>query len=142
MATLKEYKIYFKVKAFIETEGCYESDIIPRLINGVAIIAAYVPLIIESNGMEPCKYYSLSAAASNCGFLKQMIIYAHRNRCMIIARRKRGTKVFRIEWLASPPLTESHSALGGGLISSGMKLTGLFQNWGFVIYTSVILRVT
>ena len=64
-------------------------------------ILAYVPLIIESNDMEPTKYYFLSAAR-DCGFLKQMIVYAYRNRCTRITRRKGGSKVFRIEWLASP----------------------------------------
>ena len=97
--TLKEYKIYLKVKKFIETENCDESSIIPRLINGVGIIPAYIPLIIESDDMEPTKYYSLSVAARGCRFLKQMIIYAHRNRCTRIVRRKGGTKEFRIEWL-------------------------------------------
>ena len=58
MVTLKEYEIYLKVKKFIETEGCDESSIIPLLINGVGIIHAYVPLIIESKDMEPTKYYS------------------------------------------------------------------------------------
>ena len=59
MITLKEYEIYLKVKKFIEAEGCNENELIPTLINGVA----YVPLIIESEDMEPTKYYSLSAAA-------------------------------------------------------------------------------
>ena len=63
MITLKEYEIYLKVKKFIETTDCDESDIIPRLINGVEIIPAYIPLIIGSDDMEPTKYYSLSAAA-------------------------------------------------------------------------------
>ena len=49
MITLKEYEIYLKVKKFIESENCNEADIIPRLINGVAIIPAYVSLIIESD---------------------------------------------------------------------------------------------
>ena len=88
MITLKEYEIYLNVKAFIEAEGCDEADIILRLINGVA----YVPLIIESDDMEPTKYYSLSAAARDCGLLKQMIVYACRNRCMRIVRKKGGTK--------------------------------------------------
>ena len=79
MITLKEYEIYLKVKAFIESENCNEGDIIPRLINGVGIIPAYVPLIIESDDMEPTKYYSLSAVARDCGILKQMIVYAHWN---------------------------------------------------------------
>ena len=99
MVTLKEYEIYLKVKIFIEAEGCNESSIIPRLINGVGTIPAYVPLIIESDDMEPTKYYSLSAAARDCGLLKQMIVYAYRNRCTRIVRRKGGTKEFRIEWL-------------------------------------------
>ena len=99
MITLKEYEIYLKAKIFIEAEGCNESSIIPRLINGVGIIPAYVPLIIESDDIEPTKYYSLSATARDCGLLKQMIVYAYRNRCTRIVRRKGGTKKFRIEWL-------------------------------------------
>ena len=99
MITLKEYEIYLKVKAFIETENCNESSIIPRLSNGVGIIPAYVPLIIDSDDMEPAKYYSLSAAARGCGVSKQTIVYACRNRCTRLARRKGGTKIFRIEWL-------------------------------------------
>ena len=102
MITLKEYEIYFKVKRFIEAEGCDESFIIPQLINGVGIIPAYVPLIIESDDMEPTKYYSLSAAARGCGLLKQTMVYAYRNGRTRIVRRKGGTKVFRIEWMALP----------------------------------------
>ena len=86
MITLKEYEIYLKVKKFIETENCNENDIISRLINGIGIIPAYVPLIIESDDMEPTKYYSLSAAARGCGLLKQTMAYAYRNRCTRIAR--------------------------------------------------------
>ena len=104
MITLKEYEIYLKVKKFIETIDCDENDRIPRLINGVGIIPAYIPLVIESDDMEPTKFYSLSAAARGCGLLKQTIIYAYRNRCMTITRRKGGSKVFRTEWLASPHL--------------------------------------
>ena len=99
MITLKEYKVYLKVKKFIETEDCEKNDIIPKLINVAGIIPAYVPLIIESDDMEPTKHYSLSAAARGCGILKQMIVYSYRNRCMRIAWRKGGSKVFRIEWL-------------------------------------------
>ena len=86
MITLKEYEIYLTAKKFTETENCDENNIIARLINRVGIIPAYVPLIIESNDMEPTKYYSLSAAARRCGFLKQTIVYAYRNRCTRIAR--------------------------------------------------------
>ena len=71
MITLKEYEIYLKVKKFIKAIDCDENDIIPRLINGVGIILVYVPLIIESDGMEPTKYYSLSAAARGCGLLSK-----------------------------------------------------------------------
>ena len=52
MVTLKEYEIYLKVKKFIETEGCDESSIIPLLTDGVGIIPAYIPLIIESDDMN------------------------------------------------------------------------------------------
>ena len=99
MITLKEYEIYLKIKKFIETIDCEENDIILRLINRVGIIPAYVPLIIESDDMEPTKYYSLSAAARGFGLLKQTIVYAYRNRCTRIVRRKGGSKVFRIEFL-------------------------------------------
>ena len=102
MITLKEYEIYLKVKKFIEAENCDENDIILRLISGVGIIPAYVPLVIESDDMEPTKYYSLSAAARSCGIPKQTIIYAYRNGRTRIVRRKGGTKEFRIEWLALP----------------------------------------
>ena len=91
MITLKEYEIYLKVKKFIETIDCDENNIIPKLINGVGIIPAYVPLIIESDDMEPTKYYSLSAAVRGCGILKQMIVYGYRNMCTRIARRKGGS---------------------------------------------------
>ena len=96
MVTLKEYEIYLKVKKFIETDGCDDADLIPKLINGVA---AYVPLIIESEEMEPTKYYSLSTAARDCGVSKQTIVYAYRNRKTRIVRRRGGFKVFRTEWL-------------------------------------------
>ena len=76
MVTLKEYEIYLKVKKFIETEGCDEADLIPRLISGIGILPAYVSLIIESDDMELIKYYSLLAAAKGCGISKQTISYA------------------------------------------------------------------
>ena len=88
MITLKEYEIYLKVKKFIETENYDENELIPRLINRVGIIPAFIPLIIESDDMEPTKYYSLSAAAGGCELLKQMMVYAYRNRCTRIARQK------------------------------------------------------
>ena len=100
MITLKEYEIYLKVKDFINSEGCDESSIIPRLISAVGTIPAYVPLIIESDDMEPTEYYSLSAAARGCGISKQTIDYAYRNGRTRTARRKGGSKEFRIEWLA------------------------------------------
>ena len=99
MITLKEYEINLKVKKFIETEDCDENALVPKLTNGVRIISAYIPLIIESDEMEPTEYYSLLAAARGCGILKQTIVYAYRNGKTRIARRKGGYKVFRIEWL-------------------------------------------
>ena len=99
MITLKEYEIYLEVKKFIETIDCDEDELIPKLTNGIGIIPDYVPLVIESDDMEPTKYYSPLAAARGCGILKQMMVYAYRNRCTRTARRKGGSKVFRIEWL-------------------------------------------
>ena len=93
MVTLKEYEAYLKVKRFID--GHDESEIISRLING----SNYVPLAIESDGTNPIKYYSTSAAAKHCGVTKQTLDYAYRNRCMRIVRRKGGVKEFRITWL-------------------------------------------
>ena len=58
-------------------------------------------LSIESNDMEPAKYYSLSAAARDCGISKQTVVYAYGNRKTRVVRRKGGFKVFRIEWLDS-----------------------------------------
>ena len=108
MITLKEYEIYFKVKKFIETENYEENELIPKLMDETGIIPAYVPLIKKSDDMQPTKYYSLSAAARGYGILKQMMVYAYRNRCTRIARRKGGYQVFRINWFE--------------LISSGVKL--------------------
>ena len=88
MITLKEYEIYLKVKKFIETENCNENAPIPKLMNGIGIIPAYVLLIIEFDDTEQTKYYSISAAAKGCGILKQTIVSAN---------RKGGSKAFRIE---------------------------------------------
>ena len=93
MVTLKEYEAYLKVKRFID--GHDVSKIISRLINE----SNYIPLTIESDGTNPIKYYSTSAAAKHCGVTKQTLDYAHRNRCMSIVRRKGGVKEFRITWL-------------------------------------------
>ena len=91
MITLKGYEIYIKVKKFIEAKDCDENSLIPKLINGVGIIPAYVPLIIKIDDMEPAKYYSLLATARGCGILKQTIVYAYRNGKTRIARRKGGS---------------------------------------------------
>ena len=88
MITLKEYEIYLKVKKFIESKDCEENMLIPKLTNGIGIIPIYIPLIIESNNMEPSKYLSLSAAARDTGIPKQMIVYAYRNGKTRIAWRK------------------------------------------------------
>ena len=93
MVTLKEYEAYLKVKRF--SDGHDESEIISRLKNE----SNYVPLIIKSDGTDPMKYYSTSAAAKYCGVTKQTLNYAHRNRCTRIVRRKGGVKEFRIKWL-------------------------------------------
>ena len=86
MVTLKEYEAYLKVKRFID--GHDESEIISRLINE----SNYVPLIIESDDTDLIKYYSTSTAARHCGVTKQMLDYAHGDRCTRIVRRKGGVK--------------------------------------------------
>ena len=88
MVTLKEYKAYLKVKRIIDCHD--ESEIISRLMSD----NKYIPLIIESDGTDPIKYYSTSAAAKHCRVTKQTLDYAHRNRCMRIVRRKGGVKEF------------------------------------------------
>ena len=93
MVTLQEYEAYLKVKRFID--GHDEAEIISRLMNE----SNYILLIIESDGTDPIKYYSTSAAAKYCGVTKQTLDYAHRNRCTRILRRKGGVKEFRIKWL-------------------------------------------
>ena len=61
MVMVKEYEAYLKVKRFID--GHDEAEIISRLMGD----NKYVPLIIESDGTNPIKYYSTSAAAKHCG---------------------------------------------------------------------------
>ena len=93
MVTLKEYEAYLKVKRFIDS--CDEAEIISKLSNE----RNYTPMILESEGISPTKYYSTSAAAKHCGVTKQTLDYAHKNRCTRIVRRKGGVKEFRIKWL-------------------------------------------
>ena len=93
MVTLKEHEAYLKVKRFIDDRD--EAEIISRLINE----SNYVPLIKGSDGADPIKYYSTSAAAKDSGVTKQTLDYAYRNRCTGIVRRKEGIKEFRIKWL-------------------------------------------
>ena len=73
MVTLKEYEAYLKVKRFID--GHDEAEIISRLMGD----NKYVPLIIESDGTNPIKYYSTSAAAkhrdSKMGLLVQITTF-------------------------------------------------------------------
>ena len=96
MVTLKECEAYLKVKRFID--GHDEAEIILRLINE----SNYIPLIIESDGTDPIKYYSTSATAKYCRVTKQTLDYTYRNRCTRIVRRKGEVKEFRIMWLALP----------------------------------------
>ena len=86
MVTLKEYEAYLKVKRFID--GCDEAEIISKLSNE----RNYTPMILESEGISPTKYYSTSAAAKHCGVTKQTLDYAHRNRCTRIVREKEELK--------------------------------------------------
>ena len=57
MVTLKEYEAYLRVKKIIDS--CDEAEIISKLSNQ----RNYTPMIIESEGISPTKYYSTSAAA-------------------------------------------------------------------------------
>ena len=93
MVTLKEYEAYLRVKRIINS--CDEAEIISKLSNE----RNYSPMILESEGISPTKYYSTSAAARHCGVTKQMLDYAHRNRCAVIVKRKGGVTEFRITCL-------------------------------------------
>ena len=93
MVTLKEYEAYLRVKRIIHS--CDEGEIISKLSNE----RNYTPMIIESEGISPIKFYSTSAAARHCGVTKQTLDYAQRNRCTRIVRRKGGVKEFRLTWL-------------------------------------------
>ena len=93
METLKECEAHLKLKRFID--GHDESEIISRLMGD----NKYIPLIIKSDDADLIKYYSTSAAARHCEVTKQMLDYAHRNRCTRTVRRKGGVKEFRITWL-------------------------------------------
>ena len=103
MVILKEYEDYLKVKRFIDGhEGSRATWAKPReaeIISKLSNERNYTPMIIESAGTEPIKYYSTSAAAKHCGVTKQTLDYTHRNRCTRIVRRKGGVKEFRITWL-------------------------------------------
>ena len=59
MVTLKEYEACLKLKRFID--GHDEAEITSRLMGD----NKYVPLTIESDGTDPIKYYSTSAAAKH-----------------------------------------------------------------------------
>ena len=86
MVTLKEYEAYLRVKRIIDS--CDEAEIISKLSNETN----YIPMIFESEGISPTKYYSTSAAATHCGVTKQMLDYAHRNRCTRIVGEKEELK--------------------------------------------------
>ena len=59
----------------------------------------HIPLIINSDDMEPKRYERLSAAANDIKVSKLTLIYAYENKRPLITRRKGGAKVFDIEWL-------------------------------------------
>ena len=52
MVALKEYEAYLRVKRIIDSFD--EAEIISKLSNE----RNYTPMIIESEGMSPTKYYS------------------------------------------------------------------------------------
>ena len=93
MVTRKEYEAYLRVKRIIDS--CDEAEIISKLRNE----RNYTPVIIESEGISPTKYYSTSAAAKHCGVTEQTLDYTHKHRCGRIVRRKGEVKEFRISWL-------------------------------------------
>ena len=95
MVALKEYEAYLKVKGFIDGRDGAEAEIISKLMGD----KKNVPSIIESDDVDPIKYYSTSVAAKYYGVTKQTLDYAHRKRCTRTVRRKGGVKEFRIKWL-------------------------------------------
>ena len=59
----------------------------------------HIPLIIRSDDMEPRKYERLKDATNDMEVSKETLIYAYKNRRLLITRRKGGVKVFYIKWL-------------------------------------------
>ena len=64
MVTLKKYVAYLKVKRLIDghegSGGLGEESREVEIISRLMIDNKYVPLIIESDGTDPIKYYSTS----------------------------------------------------------------------------------
>ena len=93
MVTLKEYEAYLRVRNYFSFITAINNSF--KLSNE----RNYTPMIIESKGISPTKYYSTSEAAKHCGVTKQTLDYALRNRCTRIVRRNGGVKEFRNTWL-------------------------------------------
>ena len=94
--TWKEFKVYLRVKEFIEKNNYEEADQREKIRDRRP---ACIPLIIHSNFMEPRKYKSLTDVANGIKVPRETLIYAYENRRQLITRRKDGVKVFYIEWL-------------------------------------------
>ena len=94
MLTIKDLESYLKIKEFMRENNLNEIDVIESIKD-----TSYVPLIVESKGEEPKKFYCLAAAAGEIGVLWQIIYYAHINKKSRITRRKGGLKIFTITWL-------------------------------------------
>ena len=71
MVTLKEYEAYLKVKRSIDGQD------LAKIMSKLSNKRNYVPLIIESEGISPTKYYSTSAAARHCGVAKKTLDFTH-----------------------------------------------------------------
>ena len=94
MLTLKDLESYLKVKDFMKKSDIKEIDSTFEIFEGRSI-----PLIVESEGMEPRKFYSLASTSREIGVSMPAIHYAHKNRRSKITRRKGGLKILYIKWL-------------------------------------------
>ena len=94
MLTLKDLESYLKVKDFMKKSDIKEIDSIIEIIEGRSI-----PLIVDSESMEPKKFYSLASVSREIGVSMPAVYYARKNKRSKMMRRKGGLKIFYIKWL-------------------------------------------
>ena len=75
MLTIKDFESYLKVKEFMQETDLKEIDVIESVED-----TSYIPLIVESKGDEPKKFYSQATTAREIGVLWQTIYYTYKSK--------------------------------------------------------------